>query len=148
MPVQNLSDMNKITLIHSNNLATVDYAYAARVPTGMDIIFMAGACPLNKSGEVLHLNDYALQTQLCIENLEEALRECGASLKEVVYTRILVASPKQSDLVTAWNVFREYFDDVVPSTLTGVTVLGYTNQLVEIEAVAAMPNGDSKIKQK
>ena len=40
----------KISLIHSNHLAQVDYAYASRVPAGMDLLFLAGACPLTKEG--------------------------------------------------------------------------------------------------
>jgi enamine deaminase RidA (YjgF/YER057c/UK114 family) len=129
----------KISLIHSINLAQVDYAYAGCIPAGMDILFFAGACPLNKDGEVTNLNDYAIQAKLCIENLQEALKECGASLEDVVYTRVLVATGNQSDLVTAWRIIRKEFGDHdVPSTLSGVTVLGYKNQLVEIEAVAAV----------
>lgn len=131
----------KISLIHSKNLALVDYAYAGRIPSGMDLLFLAGACPLNKDGEVSHLGDYELQAKLCVENLKGALKECGASLEDVVYTRVLVASQNQSDLVTAWEAIREEFGDHdVPSTLSGVTVLGYINQLVEIEAVAAVEN--------
>jgi hypothetical protein len=42
-------------------------------------------------------------------------------------------------LVTAWEVVRDAFaDHDVPSTLMGVTVLGYAGQLVEIEAIAAV----------
>ena len=52
---------------------------------------------------------------------------------------MLVASPRQADLEAAWRVVRQAFgDDDVPSTLFGVTVLGYDDQLVEIEAVAAV----------
>ncbi len=131
----------KISLIHSTNLAAVDYAYAGRIPSGMDLLFLAGACPINKNGEVPSLSDYELQAKLCVENLKEALKECGATLEDVVYTRVLVASHHQSDLVTAWETIREKFGNHhVPSTLSGVTVLGYTNQLVEIEAVAAVEN--------
>jgi len=133
--------MKKIDLIHSTNLASVDYAYAGRIPLGMDIIFLAGACPIDKDGEVPNLSNYELQAKLCVQNLKEALKECGASLKDVVYTRVLVASQSQSDLVTAWETIRkEFADHDIPSTLFGVTVLGYTNQLVEIEAVAAVEN--------
>jgi len=47
--------------------------------------------------------------------------------------------PRQEDLVAAWEVVRDSFGDHdVPSTLMGVTVLGYKDQLVEIEAVAAV----------
>lgn len=129
----------KISLIHSGNLASVDYAYASRIPAGMDIIFLAGACPLNHDGEIIYLNDYKLQAKLCMDNLKEVLNGCGAGLKDVVFTRVLVASQNQSDLVTAWEAVREEFGSHdIPGTLFGVTVLGYKNQLVEIEAVAAV----------
>jgi enamine deaminase RidA (YjgF/YER057c/UK114 family) len=129
----------KISLIHSANLAQVDYAYASRIPAGMDILFLAGACPLTKEGIVPDSSDVEMQANLCVENLKEALKECGASLEDIVYTRVLVATQNQTDLVTAWETIRKEFGDHdVPSTLSGVTVLGYRNQLVEIEAVAAV----------
>ncbi|MCT8975060.1 RidA family protein [Clostridium sp. CX1] len=131
----------KISLIHSANLAPVDYAYAGRIPSGMDLLFLAGACPINKDGEVPHLNNYELQAKFCVNNLKEALKECNASLEDVVYTRVLVASANRSDLVTVWETIRKEFGNHdVPSTLSGVTVLGYINQLVELEAVAAVEN--------
>jgi len=50
-----------------------------------------------------------------------------------------VASSSQADLVTAWEVVRDAFGEHdAPSTLLGVTVLGYDDQLVELEAVAAV----------
>ncbi|KGM45637.1 RidA family protein [Neobacillus niacini] len=131
----------KISLIHSNRLAQVDYAYASKVPAGMDLLFLAGACPLTKEGIVPDSSDVETQANLCLENLKEALKECGATLEDVVYTRILVATQNQEDLVTTWTTIRKEFGDHdVPSTLSGVTVLGYKNQLVEIEAVAAVDN--------
>ena len=128
-----------ISLIHSSNLAAVDYAYASRVPAGMNMLYLAGACPLDQDGKVAGIGDYDIQAKLCVENLKIVLKECGASLKDVAYTRVLVATQDQSDLVTAWEATRKEFGDHdVPSTLSGVTVLGYTNQLVELEAVAAV----------
>lgn len=68
-----------------------------------------------------------------------ALADAGATIEDVVSTRVLVASSRQPDLVAAWEVVRDAFGDHdVPSTLHGVTVLGYEDQLVEIEAVAAV----------
>ena len=100
--------------------------------------------PADKRGKIPESSDVELQAKLCVENLKEALKECSASLENIVYTRILVATQNQSDLVTAWEAIREEFGDHdVPSTLSGVTVLGYRNQLVEIEAVAAV---DKSIK--
>ncbi|CAN7541516.1 hypothetical protein [Rossellomorea sp. LjRoot5] len=71
---------NKISFIRSTHLAHVDYAYASRVPSDMDLLFLAGACPLNKEGEVPHAQDYTLQAKLCVENMKEVLKESGASL--------------------------------------------------------------------
>jgi len=57
----------------------------------------------------------------------------------VISTRVLVASANRDDLLTAWKTVRDGFGDHdVPSTLIGVTVLGYHDQLVEIEAIAAV----------
>lgn len=134
-----------ISLQSSENLADVDYPYAGRVSSDMDLIFLAGACPLNKDGEVSDTDDYEKQARTCVENLKEALKGCGASLKDLVYTRILVASQNRLDLVSVWRTVREELGEVnVPSTLSGVTVLGYENQLVEIEAVAAVKEAEMK----
>lgn len=132
--------MKKISLIHSQVLPAVDYAYASHVPAGLDLYFMAGACPLDQEGRVPEGISYEEQAKLCVENLKAALQECGAVLEDVAYTRVLVASSDQSDLVAVWHAVREEFGTHdAPSTLSGVTVLGYRGQLVEIEAVAALP---------
>lgn len=129
----------KISLIRSIGLADVDYAYGSKMPAGMDLFFMAGACPLDQNGKVPDIGDYETQAKLCVENLKEALKACGATLQDIVYTRVLVASSDRADLVSAWRAIREEFGEHdVPSTLSGVTVLGYPRQLVEIEAVAAL----------
>jgi len=71
--------------------------------------------------------------------MRTALADAGASLEDILSTRVLVASTRQEDLVAAWEVVRDSFGDHdVPSTLMGVTVLGYKDQLVEIEAIAAV----------
>lgn len=74
-----------------------------------------------------------------MENMSVALAEAGASIEDVISTRVLVASNNQTDLVAAWEVVRDGFGEHdPPSTLLGVTVLGYDDQLVEVEAVAAV----------
>jgi enamine deaminase RidA (YjgF/YER057c/UK114 family) len=129
-----------ITLIRSSVLSDVaEYAYAATAPAEARLIFLAGACPLNADGSTAAVGDYAGQAAKALENMRIALSDAGASLHDVISTRVLVASTDQGDLVTAWEVVRDSFGDHdVPSTLMGVTVLGYKDQLVEIEAVAAV----------
>ncbi|MDI6943152.1 Rid family hydrolase [Microbacterium barkeri] len=129
-----------VRLIRSSSLSDVaEYAYAATAPKDARLIFLAGACPLDDDGATVAPGDYVAQAARCVETLTTALADAGATLRDVISTRVLVASSHQSDLVAAWEVVRDAFGDHdVPSTLLGVTVLGYDDQLVEIEAVAAV----------
>jgi len=129
-----------VTLIRSATLSGVaEYAYAATAPAGARLIFLAGACPLNADGSTAAVGDYAGQAAQAFANLRTALADAGATVEDVISTRVLVASARQEDLVAAWGVVRDSFGNHdVPSTLLGVTVLGYKDQLVEIEAVAAV----------
>lgn len=128
-----------VQLIRATALADAPYAYAATAPAGSRFIFLAGACPLNDDGTTAAPGDYAAQAARCVQTLEAALDVAGANLTDVISTRVLVASSAQADLVTAWDMVHAAFGDHdVPSTLLGVTVLGYDDQLVEIEAIAAV----------
>lgn len=129
-----------VTLIRSSSLSDVaEYAYAATAPAAARLIFLAGACPLNADGSTAAPGDYAGQAAQAFANMSVALADAGAGVRDVISTRVLVATARQEDLVTAWQVVRDAFGDHdVPSTLIGVTVLGYRGQLVEIEAVAAV----------
>jgi enamine deaminase RidA (YjgF/YER057c/UK114 family) len=130
-----------VSLIRSDALAgTPGYAYASAIAPGTRIIHLAGACPLETDGSVSPVGDFGGQASKCVENLMLALAAAGGSLTNIAYMRVLVASSQNEDLGTVWSVVRAAFaTHEVPSTLFGVTVLGYENQLVEIEAVAAIP---------
>jgi enamine deaminase RidA (YjgF/YER057c/UK114 family) len=130
-----------VRLVRSAELSDAPYAYGAVVESGTRLVFLAGACPLETDGTTSAVGDYAGQAAKCVENMTTALRAAGASLRDVVSTRILVASARRSDLGDVWDVVRDAFGDHdVPSTLVGVTVLGYEDQLVEVEAIAAVPD--------
>lgn len=132
--------MTVVRLIRSETLSDVaQYAYGATAPADARYIFLAGACPLHPDGTTAAVGDYAGQAAACVATLRQALDDAGATLADVISTRVLVASAAQADLVAAWEVVaREFGDHDVPSTLFGVTVLGYDDQLVEIEAIAAV----------
>ena len=129
-----------VRLIRSGSLSdAAEYAYAATAPPNARLIFLAGSCPLHEDGSTAAVGDYRGQAAKYIDNMKTALGAAGASIKEVVSTRVLVASTQQADLVAAWEVVRDAFGrHDVPSTLMGVTVLGYDNQLGEVEAIAAL----------
>ncbi len=131
---------SSVQLIRASNLSDVaEYAYAATAPKDARLVFLAGSCPLNDDGSTAAIGDYAGQAAACVDTMTRALGAAGATIQDVISTRVLVASSSQADLVAAWEVVRDAFGDHdVPSTLMGVTVLGYDDQLVELEAVAAV----------
>ncbi len=117
--------------------AGAPYEYAAIAPPGSRLVFAAGACPLNEAGEVVALGDYEGQTRASVENLRVALEAAGSGLDQVLKTTVYVASADRAQLVRVWGVVEEAFAPArPPSTLLGVATLGYSGQLVEIEAVA------------
>ncbi|MBK1784710.1 RidA family protein [Prauserella cavernicola] len=133
--------MTSVRLVRSSQLSSVaEYAYASAVSLSAErLIFAAGACPLDAEGNTVAVGDVAGQAKQVMDNLDVALREAGATLRDVLKTTVYVASAKQDDLVVAWEVVRARFGDHdAPSTLLGVAALGYDDQLVEVEAVAAV----------
>lgn len=128
-----------VRLVRAPDLAPAPYAYAATAPAGARVVALAGACPLDADGTTAHPGDLTGQTTVALANLRVALRAAGATLTDVLSTRVLVASDRAEDLGAVWDVVHAAFGEHdVPSTLLGVTVLGYPDQLVEIEAVAAV----------
>jgi enamine deaminase RidA (YjgF/YER057c/UK114 family) len=129
-----------VHLVRSSRLFPgVPYAYAAVAgPAGL--VFTAGACPLDEHGQVTAPGNVAAQARQAVANLRTALEDSGATLADVIKTTVLVASSERGDLVAAWDeVAAAFGDHDAPSTLLGVTVLGYPDQLVEIEAIAIAP---------
>jgi enamine deaminase RidA (YjgF/YER057c/UK114 family) len=128
-----------IELVRPAGLAgTAPYAYAAVTDPGR-MVFTAGACPLDDEGVTVAVGDVAGQARRAMANLATALEGAGAGLGDVLKTTVHVVTTDRADLVAAWDVVRAAFGDHdPPSTLVGVTVLGYPDQLVEVEAVAVL----------
>src|SRR6478609_4658977 len=132
-----MSASRSVELVRAPALSDeVPYAYAAVVEQG-SLVFTAGACPLDDVGAVVAPGDVAAQAQVVMDNLVTALAAAGCTLADVAKSTVYVASADRGDLVDAWRVVRAAFGDHdAPSTLLGVAMLGYAEQLVEVEAVA------------
>jgi len=114
----------------------VPYDYATVAPAG-GLVFTAGACPLDAAGTVVAPGDLEAQARQALDNLEVTLSAAGSSLSDVLKTTVYVAASDRSELVRVWTVVEERFGAArPPSTLLGVHLLGFRDQLVEIEAVA------------
>lgn len=113
------------------------YEYVAVASPG--IVFTAGACPLDAEGRVVGPGDYEEQARVAVANLVTALAGAGAGAKDLVKTTVYVAARKREDLVRVWRIVEaELAPARPPSTLLGVSFLGYSDQLVEIEGIASV----------
>lgn len=108
------------------------YDYTAKAGR---FVLAAGACPLDENGVVVGRGDVEAQSLAAVENLRLALAAEGAELTDIVKTTIYVAANDRSELVRAWDAISPILGRA-PSTLLGVSMLGYPGQLVEVEAVA------------
>ena len=87
----------------------------------------------------MSIGDIAGQAERVMANLRVALGAAGAELTDVVKTTVYVATQNREDLLAAWEIVSRHFGaHDIPSTLLGVSVLGYRDQLVEVEAIAVL----------
>ena len=123
-------------------LPEVPYDYAAVAPAGA-VVFTAGACPLDRQGSVVAVGDLRGQAEQAVHNLLTVLDHYGAGPEHLVKTTIYVVGRKE-DLRTAWDaVTAQLAPHRPPSTLLGVSVLGYDDQLIEIDGIAALTASDN-----
>ncbi|WUI10828.1 RidA family protein [Kineococcus sp. NBC_00420] len=118
--------------------APCPYAYAATT-SAEQTGDTAGACPLDADGQTVAVGEYVGQAQQVMANLVTTLREAGAELSDVVKSTVYVATSQREDLNAVWDVVHATFaHHDAPRTLLGVSVLGWPDQLVEVEAVAVV----------
>ncbi|MBV9924384.1 MAG: RidA family protein [Acidobacteria bacterium] len=103
-------------------------------------ISVAGTAPLDAAGETCAPGDAAAQARRCFEIVARALEQLGASLSDVVRTRILLTRIEDWERVA--RVHGEFFRDVRPAnTVMQVSRFIDPDWLVEVEADAVV-NGD------
>jgi enamine deaminase RidA (YjgF/YER057c/UK114 family) len=112
------------------------YSHVA-VANGAMLVFTAGAVPIDADGELVGPGDIESQTEQVLANLLRQLEAGGAAPDDVVKTTVYVASD-HDDMIRVWEIVQRSPIASAPSTLLGVALLGYTGQLVEIEAVAVV----------
>lgn len=135
-----MNSQARIDLVRTPDLTDqAPYAYASVARDVSRLVFTAGACPLDSEGKTVSVGEIAGQAEQVMANLTVALNAAGAELTDVVKTTVYVATQNREDLLAAWEIVSRHFGaHDVPSTLLGVSVLGYRDQLVEVEAIAAL----------
>lgn len=109
--------------------------------TGGKTIYVSGQVSVNERGEIVGKGDLRAQATQTFENIKTALAAVGATFKDVVKTNLYIVGLKPEHVPVLREVRAQYVSKEQPpaSTLVSVTALVGPDWLIEIEAIAVIP---------
>lgn len=112
----------------------VGYSRAVKIGNTIEV---TGTVSVDDKSNLVGGNDAYEQTKFIIEKIEKVLQRAGASLKDVVRTRMFVTD------ISRWEEYGkahgEFFKDIKPcTTMVEVSKLISPEYLIEIEATAIL----------
>lgn len=116
----------------------------AVVVEGGRTIYLRGQCPQNiEDGVDIDSHDPAEQAHKVMENIRQLIEESGGEMKHLVKLTVYLTDVRCREAV--YRVMGEYIRGVHP-VCTGLVVhaLARPNWLVEIDAIAVIPEGEQR----
>ena len=117
--------------------APTGYTHVVEVLRGRTL-YIAGQVAIDKSGNVVGKGDFAAQATQVFENLKAALAAAGATFDNLVKVTTFVTD--MSQLAALRAIRGKYYGKNAPaSTLVQIQKLAHEDLMVEIEAIAVVP---------
>ena len=123
-------------LISSGSSFEAQIGYSRAVVAG-NWVFVSGTTGFDYTS--MSISDSLLeQTEQCLKNIQSALEQAGATLKDVV--RVTYVLPRGEDFAQCWPVLRQYFGEVRPAAMMISAGLADPRMQIEIEVTALKPD--------
>jgi 2-iminobutanoate/2-iminopropanoate deaminase len=121
------------------------YTHAVVTKPGK-LIFLSGQVANDPSGQLVGKGDLKAQTEQVFANLKTALAAAGATFTDVVKITFYVKNYTPTDLPALRAIRDKYVNTAEPpaSTLVGVASLFQDDYLIEVDAIAVVPEKNAK----
>jgi enamine deaminase RidA (YjgF/YER057c/UK114 family) len=119
-------------LISSGSSFEREIGYSRAVVDG-DWVFVSGTTGFDYKTMAIS-DSLTEQVDQCLQNIQSALEQAGASLRDVV--RVTYVLPKAEDFPQCWPILRKYFGDVRPAAMMISAGLADSRMRIEIEVTA------------
>ncbi|HVG08789.1 MAG TPA: RidA family protein [Thermoanaerobaculia bacterium] len=119
-------------LISSGSKFEEDIGYSRAVVDG-DWVFVSGTTGFDYSTMSIPVG-LLEQTEQCLKNIEQALRQAGSSFADIV--RVTYILPNAADFPECWPVLRKYLGEVRPAATMISAGLSDPRMRIEIEVTA------------
>jgi enamine deaminase RidA (YjgF/YER057c/UK114 family) len=119
-------------LISSGSTFEAEIGYSRAVVQG-DWVFVSGTTGFDYSKMTISDNLFE-QTEQCLKNIQAALSQAGASLRDVV--RVTYVLPNAGDFPKCWPVLRKYFGETRPAAMMISAGLSDPRMQIEVEVTA------------
>lgn len=126
----------KRQLISSGSTFEQQIGYSRAVAQG-PFVFVSGTTGFNYESMTIE-EGVAAQAEQCLKNIDQALREAGSSLADVV--RVTYVLPNGEDFEACWPVLNKYLGSVRPAAMMISAKLLDPRMKIEIEVTAMKPS--------
>ena len=123
-------------LISSGSTFEQEIGYSRAVVDG-EWVFVSGTTGFDYKAMTIS-DSLVEQTDQCLRNIQSALAEAGASLRDVV--RVTYVLPNAAEFRDCWPILRKYFGEIRPAAMMISAGLADPRMRIEIEVTARRSN--------